>query len=308
MVSNSEITSWCVVYGIEAFFIVLGNGLAAVVFLTCKSLHRRTYSLLASLAVADFLVGALAAPMFIAVLAQYYGWMSFDKHLGGAQRTIEILTSYASIVTLTMIALERLVAVIAPLRHATESKSSYVSAISLSWVIAILMASLSLLRDYHMAAGKAVFVILMVVMIICMVITCVSYSAIAVLLHKYNQSTFSSSHPERSKRERNLVTTLFIASVVFIVTWLPFQVLNWIFFFEPNSALSGHYIYVSKFLHFLNSLVNPVVYIFRMPEFRQGIREICRCYDETKRNEENAPPIGMDGSHYNPTVTEQGFI
>jgi hypothetical protein len=124
LLSKGEVEAWCIVYGVEGFITVLGNLIAILVFIKTPSLHKRTYYLLISLAFADFLVGALPVPMFIYIIGGDFELWVKETDMNEAQTMIEVFTSYASIYSLTAIAMERLFAILYPWKHSMESKVS----------------------------------------------------------------------------------------------------------------------------------------------------------------------------------------
>ncbi|KAJ7385476.1 hypothetical protein OS493_015046 [Desmophyllum pertusum] len=97
-ISEAENRTWCIFYGLESAAIIIGNLLIIAAFAITKSLHKKTYLLLISLAVADLLVGAVALPMFIHLIGgTVTNWWAVDDHVTHTQTAIEIFTSYASI-------------------------------------------------------------------------------------------------------------------------------------------------------------------------------------------------------------------
>ena len=281
-ITERENKAWCIVYGLESVAIILGNILIIAAFAVTKSLHKKTYFLLISLAVADLLVGAVAIPMFIHVIGgSVTQWWSLDNHVQHTQRGVEIFTSYASIFFLVVIALERLYASVSPLNHDNLKPLAYYIVIGFVWFFAALLGILSYLREQHVGAAdnEGVFLFIMVMLALSMIIIMVSYVLIVIILMR-SRSIFTDDF------ERRMAATLLILTVIFIVTWLPFKVINYIFHFEPTTRLSCgndlgclyQAIYASKFLHYFNSVVNPIVYALRVKDFRKGVRRIlCGC-------------------------------
>lgn len=103
-----------------------------------------------------------------------------------------------------------------------------------------------------------------------------------------------SSLPNREHRETQLAITLLLVSIVFLITWLPFKVLNFIYTFDKDHAktLSYHYVLASKLLHYFNSLVNPLIYAFRIPDFKRGLKNLFCC----SGSEEPDPNKGANGA------------
>ena len=296
VITENENRAWCIVYGIESAAVILGNLLVIAAFASIKSLHKKTYLLLISLAVADLLVGAVAAPMFIHVIGgRVTKWWELDSHVPHTQTAIEIFCSYASIFFLVAIALERLYAALSPFNHGNLKAWAYYLVIASIWALSLLLGILSFLREPHVGAAKngGVFWFIMVLLALSMIILVFAYGIIAVIL--------LSSRSKSDDFERRMAVTLLILTVIFIVTWLPFKVINYIFYLNPTSTLSCaendvaciyHAVYATKFLHYFNSIVNPIVYALRVKDFRKGIGRIfCGCCGESPPQN---PPMGKE--------------
>lgn len=295
-ITERETRAWCVVYGLESAAVIFGNVLVIAGFAATKSLHRKTYLLLISLAVADLLVGAVAIPMFIHFIGGAFAqWWTLDNHVRHTQTAVEIFTSYASIFFLVVIALERLYASLSPFSHDNLKPIHYYIVIAFVWFLAALLGVLSYLREAHVGAAnnKGVFFSIMALLSLSMLIIIVSYLIIAIFLMR-SRSQFTDDF------ERKMAATLLILTVIFVVTWLPFKVINYIFHFDPTATLRCgndlgclyQAVYATKFLHYLNSVVNPIVYALRVRDFRKGIQRIfCGCCEEPPPQN---PPLGQE--------------
>lgn len=285
-ITEDENRAWCIVYGIESAAIILGNLLVIAAFAATKSLHKKTYLLIISLAVADLLVGAVAVPMFIRVIGgSVTRWWELDSHLPHTHTAIEIFCSYASIFFLVAIALERLYAALSPLNHGNTKAWVYYTVIASIWALALLLGILSFLRESHVGAADngGVFFFIMVLLALSMITLVIAYGIIAISL--------LSSRSKSDDFEKRMAVTLLILTVIFIVTWLPFKVINYIFHLDPAATLSCaendfaclyHAVYATKLLHYFNSIVNPIVYALRVKDFRKGVRRVfCGCCGES---------------------------
>lgn len=293
-ITERENRAWCIVYGLESAAVIIGNILVIAAFAITKSLHKKTYFLLISLAVADLLVGAVAIPMFIHLIGgSVTQWWSLDNHVQHTQTAIEIFTSYASIFLLVAIALERLYAALSPFNHDNLKPTAYYIVISFVWFFAALLGILSYLREEHVGAAEneGVFYFIMVLLALSMVTIIVSYVTIAIILMR-SRSHFTDDF------ERRMAVTLLILTVTFIATWLPFKVVNYIFHEDPTSTLGCgndlgclfQAVYATKFLHYFNSVVNPIVYALRVKDFRKGVKRIfCGCCEPPPPQN---PPLG----------------
>ncbi|KAK3698958.1 hypothetical protein QZH41_003109 [Actinostola sp. cb2023] len=73
--------------------------------------------------------------------------------------------------------------------------------------------------------------------------------------------------------ERNIFFAIGIVTVVFVGTWLPFNIMNLMANFHHSliTALSFDVIFLIKLLHYSNSFINPIVYTLKIPEFRKSV-------------------------------------
>ena len=93
-------------------------------------------------------------------------------------------------------------------------------------------------------------------------------------LHCFKILVWNSSSVPWCARQRKLTVTLFMMTIVSLLLWLPFVVYTFV--------LSSDLVRVSFLTHLrlrlsfsllyrTNSLVNPIIYTIRMPEFRRAL-------------------------------------
>ena len=93
-------------------------------------------------------------------------------------------------------------------------------------------------------------------------------------------------------REARLAKTLFIITGASLLTWLPFQIVNLLLYFGAIRDFPYIYItiYIIKFLQFSNSLVNVIIYPFRISEFKNALIQMFHsCVSPCDRSNEVAP-------------------
>ena len=184
-----------------------------------------------------------------------------------------------SITKLAAISLERLHATFRPLKH-RQKKWVFEGAIALIWITAglysIVFQVILKLGDHNLF--NCLYVSFFSFISICLFFIFVSYVSIAV---KINCGARSQHHGAAS-REKKLTKTLFIMTVVSLMLCLPVVVLfhlGWLDSSVTSLSLStySHLNNVLAFLYFTNSLVNPILYTFRMPEFKRALVSVLRC-------------------------------
>ena len=274
--SSSECIAWLTVYVTESVAIVTLNFLTIIVFVRNRSLRKRSMYLVINLAVADMLVGGFTEVM---ALVNFGNWPCHvwrvnvkDSEIWAAiLLSMRELFVYASLTNLAAISLERLHATFRPFKHRVIKEWVLSVVIAATWVTAGLFVTvLGLVWGYDFNYLVVMFHVLCSFMSICLFIIVVSYSSILV-------KVYWGAHPQHhgaANRERKLTKTLFIVTLVSLITWLPFVVLTAKFWLLTEVFL--HFHNSTMVLLFANSLVNPIVYTIRMPEFRRALASLFR--------------------------------
>ncbi|XP_022804011.1 adenosine receptor A1-like [Stylophora pistillata] len=260
---NSWNIFWKACFASLATLIVVGNVLTIWIFLKQRR-HKRAFSLLISLAIADVLVGILAIPLFLKVMvSEGYAWyvISIDA---------DVLTGTTSIYTLAVISLERMFAVGWPLRHRTINFHVYICAISMPWIIAVMFTTLMVFQQFDMIGRRKLSYIIPLICGIPLLTTCVAN----IVVWKKQQTPFRNQN--HIKREVKLAKTLALITATSLLTWLPFQIMNILFELKvmANFHHMGLTVFIIKLLQFSNSFVNVIIYPFRIPEFKRTLFQI----------------------------------
>ena len=112
-------------------------------------------------------------------------------------------------------------------------------------------------------------------MSICLLITCVCYTCIDIKVRCGAQS----QHQGATSRERKLTMTLLIVTVVSLLLCLPHVVFFCVISISKSEITwpqAIHLQYTMLFLFYANSLVNPILYAIRMPEYRSAFLALFR--------------------------------
>ena len=273
--SASECIPWLVVLIIECLAIVILNIITIAVFVKKKrQLQRRSTYLIIHLAIVDLLVGAVSGPLNI---EERIAWLcplwkirrmtNWSYHLSFA---FVNLFSFTSLTNLIAISLERLHATFCPFRHRFVRKWVYRAIIIVIWLIAIVreVAQIFLWEiSYFEVIHTYLYILFYAVSLF---VICVSYILITIKVR-------CSRHPQfryRSKRERKLTGTALTVSLVSLLCFLPLIIYLACAGLSFSSFANFH-IYLAMLVLFLaNSLVNPIIYVLRMPGFREGLLQL----------------------------------
>ena len=259
---NSWNIFWSSAFGLLAVLIIFGNFFTIWVFHRQGS-RKRSYFLLISLAVADLMVGLFAIPLFIKnnSTEHSYLWRLVSK-------SFDVFTSLTSIYTLAVISLERMFAIVCPLRHRTLTSRNYIYAIAIPWMVAAVFVTVLILYSYEIIKHPSYRFLLLLFQTTPLLIMCVAYFSIWI---KRKSTKGIQNH--RAARESKLAYTLFLVTGASLLTWTPFQVFNNLFSFD-RLRISLTLLYLSRILQFSNSLVNVVIYPLRIPQFKTTFKNI----------------------------------
>lgn len=278
---HMELTSflmWCFAFGVVDLIVIIANVVTLVVFYSSKYLVRKRHNhFLILLAITDIMVGLVVMPLYLYQLVSW--WTNEHNVLKNAVfdtfTAMDIFSGFASIFTLAIIAADRVYAIVFPLYHKVPPKGVYPSMIASVWVLSGLLVLYYFLSRVNIVPKEAFIYLLLISISISLLVICISY-----LLVWARVKCFAISHGLRgaSFRERRLAELLFLITIIFVFTWLPFHVINFIFHFckSPKCQPSSKLVYFSKLLHYSNSFLNPVVYSYRNVEFRKCLKRLVK--------------------------------
>ena len=271
-----EAIFWCTLFILEAALIAAGNLLTAVVFLRSKRLRKRRYYLIINLAISDTLVGALALPMFLVPFGKSLAvWNTETAVHGDAILFFDMFAGFASITFLTMIALERLYATMRPFSYRALKSRWYVLLTIFAWITAASIPSIHLAAlkypGMHLSSTKRAMVSLWVPFLSALLfIICISY---LIIWKKVSNVTRSVRKEKVIEKESSLSRICLIVTAMSVVAWLPFIIVSMLIN-SHYELFNFHALYITKFLHYANSLLNPVLYVLKIPEFKTSMSNL----------------------------------
>ena len=255
-VSTSSL--WKKIFLSVIVLIFLINTFTLITIAGNRYLRKRTFLLVINLTFADLLAAVVSGPLTYVHLSH-----SIILHV------VETLFLAASLISLSLISLDRLHATLHPFRHCLIEKHVYFKVIACSWVVALLMASVTGVIE-GVVNGISVWCVTFSYTFITLVIISVSYISI-----RMNVKKTSHSHSGVISSEKKLSLTLFIMIAAYMLTILPLS--TW-WLLECSQCCQCH---LSKrfnieeamvVVYSTNSIVNPLIYALRMREFRKGIK------------------------------------
>ena len=278
MFSLAECIPWLAVVLILPLAIIILNLITIIVFIKNRSLRKRSTYLMISLAVADMLAGVFATDLFTIVGANFCNlWEDIvPVKLAVYVTFLSVLFPVASVANISAISLERLHATFLPLRHRVMQKWIYGLIVAITWVTAGLVSTGVVVLEQFKERSHY-FYSFSSFNLICLLIISVSYMSIVIKVR-------CGAQPHRhgaASRERKLTMTLFIVTFASLLMWLPFVIYSFLYSTtDIVSSVSDIAIarldIVMILLFQANSLVNPILYTVRMPDFRRTLVALFR--------------------------------
>ena len=274
--SRPECFTWLSLLIVESIIIVTFNVVTIIVFMRNRSLRTRGKYLVITLAVADVLSGGFSECMRFVYLG---GRCDFSKYnLTGNWRKLsvamELLFPVSSIAGIVAISLQQLHAIFRPFQHRVIKKWVYRVAIAIVWIAAALISTLQHLKINHLTLWISFTST-------CLFIICVSYTMTALKLYRGRNI----QHHGASIRDRKLTVTLVIVTLVSLLMWLPYIICSFLLITQSANfrSLPDQLLFRLNFslmvLYHANSLVSPILYAIRMPEFKRALISLLRCQE-----------------------------
>ena len=265
---------------IESLIIIVGNIFTIFVFWKRRTSLKRTFLLVINLAVADLFVGitetiSIGAYSIPGHLEEVNFNSARNKNISNA---FQITFGFASVFFLTLISLERAYALIWPLRHRVASTNVYIYGATLTWITAILAGVLTLLTAFDVMDSAYWKLVIASAKLLCLVTISVSYMAIRTRLN-FRAPAINGAHIRRNEQQENakLSRTLFIMITASLLFWVPSLVFFPIQYLCSECVpLLVYHIFTIMF-RLANSLVNPIIYSFRIPIFRVTFKRVKPC-------------------------------
>ena len=252
---------------------ILVNALVLAAIKRTPSIRSTSMMFLCSLAVSDLLVGVIGQPIYIAdLLTKYSSISQLSIMVGFSVCTVSLLT-------ITAISVDRLLAVHFHLRYSTlVTKSRVQHILALIWLISFVVSGFNLWskRIYHLLVAPVIF--------ICLIISTCCYIRIYQIVRRHQsviqaqQSSVQSNNNEGDDAHgvelRKSVLNTFVFYIALIICYSPAYIL-----LTLNGLLDMRWQPEWSFattLIFVNSAVNPFLYFWCLPKLRKAVVNIIR--------------------------------
>ena len=287
MLSLSDCIPWMTFGIVESVAIVTLNLCTIIVFIRNRNLCKRSTYLVINLAVIDMFVGGTVVWYdlfyYLGLMCNLWKWPSIEYGTLIFIFSVMNMLLCGSLINVAIIALERVHATFFPFRHRVLKKYVYRIKIAIVWVTCGLMgAAFRIPVEFKETFYPALYLHL-TFFFICLLIICVSNTCIVIKFRCGAQP----QHHGAVSRERKLTLTLLIVAVVSLLLYLPYTVFRFAIIinrYQISFSLAFHIYRALLFLLYANSLVNPILYAIRMPEYRSAFLALFRRPQEQRQN------------------------
>ncbi|MBN3289302.1 SSR5 protein, partial [Polypterus senegalus] len=276
-----------------------GNTLVIHIILRYSKTESVTNIYILNLAIADELF-MLGLP-FLAVQNALSSW-PFGSLMCRLVMTVDGINQFTSIFCLTVMSIDRFLAVVHPIRSSKWRKPQVAKAVNCTvWAVSFMVVlPVVIFADVPEKGGicnidwpppaniwRAAFIIYTSTLGFFgpLLVICLCYLLIVFKIRSSGKKVRATS-TKRKKSERKVTRMVVIVVAVFVFCWLPFYALNII---NLVVALPGEpeglYFFVVV-LSYANSCANPIVYGFLSDNFKRGFRRaLCRSSRKVENQE-----------------------
>ena len=282
--SSIVLSLWFASSGLPA---VIGN--AVVLWLFYKNEVLRTISnrFLASLCVADFLVGLIIDPVWIAIR---FSTQPQRTHI--LKQVINLLwihSTAATVFNLCCVSVDRFIAIRFPFRYQEIiTKKRCYAVIIMVWLISLFLPFSRILVVSRMNVEGLWFSLSFVFFQLPITVVTLCYFAIFKAARKQANRIKRENHPDsneknvpaRAMQNYKAIKTIGFVLGVFIVSWMPSSVLSVVDYVTVSDECVDRKLVYAVWpwivaIGLTSSAINPWIYVFRNGEFREALR---RCF------------------------------
>ena len=276
--ASSILSLWFASSGLAA---VIGNAVVLWLFYKNQSLRTISNRFLASLCVADFLVGLVIEPVWIAIR-----FFTQPKRAGILKQVINVLwihSTAATVFNLCCVSVDRFIAIRFPFRYQDIiTKKRCYAVIIMVWLISLFLPFSRILVDNRTNIEQLWFSLTFITFVLPITVVAVCYFYIFKAARKQAnrikgenlQHSNEMNAPVRAIQDYKAIKTTGIVLGVFIVSWMPSLVVSVVDYVTASDKCVDHRLaYVVwpwiEAVAFTSSAINPWIYCFRNGEFRE---------------------------------------
>ena len=293
-----------IAYSLALVVSLVGNFLIVITVFKTQSLRKPTNYLIANMSLSDLLFPIFVFPQYLTDFT--LGSLLVSGPLGQALCKISSFLANAStavsIQSLVLIAVDRFVAVVFPLRLPLISSKLCTFIILATWIVAMVVISpylfaLKLVKypgklvcelRWSEAFGRSsseadMYVALYVVFhYVPVALLIILYSIILIKLksQKIPGEQSDRAEQQRERRNRNVLKMAIAIVFGFVLCWLPFSILNLLKYFSWDRKFPCGILLSADIAYFITHaycVINPFICFLFSGKYRQGLKRLFTC-------------------------------
>ena len=259
----------------------LGNALILNALPKVTSLHSPTKLLFGNLAVTDLCVGLISQPLFVTIRLSAVIKMDLDiqYYLMNIANAFDFILCGVSILTLSAISVDRLLALLLGIRYRTIVNLRHTRALlSFFWLTGIAAVLLRVFTSFSVAAIVGVIFLIIVI-----VISVFCYTKIFMTLRQFETQVQNRGQQRREGMSPNIgrykktVWSIAWVQLALIACYIPFIICAIVITIKGSSGTTANTIWIFTFsLIYVNSSLNPILYCWRIKDARQEVKATIR--------------------------------
>ena len=293
---------------------VIGNAVVLWLFYKNESLRTISNWFLASLCVADFLVGLVVDPMYIAI--GVFAQPRIGSILRKVMEMVWIHSTAATVFNLCCVSVDRFIAIRFPFRYQEIiTKKRCYTVIIMVWLISLFLPFSRILEETDATTfGNFWLSLLFIFFVLPLTVVTFCYFWIFIIAKKQagrikreNLQNFNEMNsPVRAIQNHKGIKTIGFVLGVYIISWMPFLVLLVVnYVTASDKCFSNKLVYIVwpwlGVVCLTSSAINPWIYFFRNGEFREAFRRCCHWFPpqlclRTRPESENVKSEGQQSS------------
>ncbi|XP_044284437.1 neuromedin-K receptor [Varanus komodoensis] len=284
------IALWSLAYGVVVAVAVFGNVVVIWIILAHKRMRTVTNYFLVNLAFSDASVAAFNT--LINFIYALHGEWYFGEAYCRFQNFFPITAVFASIYSMTVIAVDRYMAIIDPLKPRLSATATKVVIVSI-WILAFLLAfPQCLFSKTKVMPGRTLcyvfwpggmkqrftYHIIVIALVYCfpLLVMGITYTIVGITLWGGEiPGDTSDKYHEQLKAKRKVVKMMIVVVLTFAVCWLPYHIYFIVtgIYENLNRWKYIQQIYLATFwLAMSSTMYNPIIYCCLNKRFRAGFK------------------------------------
>ena len=277
---------------VMATLIIIENTMTIGLICCSRPLHNRMNYIITNLAIVDCLTGIST---ILCLITRGIWQNTFSKHICQIEYAIWLFPAINSVLHLTLLTLDRYIAIIYSLQYHSILTTSRLSvSIFCCWLLSLAMVSTIMFgsvvipsknqRCYITSVPRHTYYIIFcnvgIVMIIILGVYFRIYKEIS--RQQLRIHNIEGPVPQNYPRNAKSVKILLLTVGCFIISWWPFLSCILIVMIDQKYFTNSHVLLevcaATEFLATANSAMNPIIYIFRLKVFRYAYKNLFQSF------------------------------